>query len=61
MLLFWLTGIKNYDKIYKNDKARSDKMEEKEELSKEELPWDKENNIELNSYIAYLFRRKEND
>ena len=61
MLSFWLTDIKNYDKIYKNDKARSDKMEEKEELSKEELPWDKENNIELNSYIAYLFRRKEND
>ena len=61
MLLFWLTDIKNYDKIYKNGKVRSNKMEEKEELLQEELPWDKENNIELNSYIAYLFRRKEND
>ena len=56
-----MTVIKKYDKIYKNDKARSNKMEEKEELLQEELPWDKENNIELNSYIAYLFRRKEND
>lgn len=36
-------------------------MEEKKEQIMEEnevLPWDKENNIELNSYIAYLFRRK---
>lgn len=53
-----MTDIKNYDKIYKNDKARSDKMEEKEGLLQEELPWDKVNDIEVNSYIAYLFRRK---
>ena len=48
-------------KYIKMIKQGAIKMEEKEELLREELPWDKENNIELNSYIAYLFRRKEND
>ena len=45
--------MKKYIKMIKQGAIKKKK--------KEELPWDKENNIELNSYIAYLFRRKEND